>query len=854
MATSYWNPTSGNDSSDGLSVANAKLTIGAAETVAGSGGTVKITTGTHSLSGLVSFAGGMTYTSEDTNNPSHLAWSDIINDRLRYGVSAANETIFEYLKITGLRGNSGEAPIYQLATDLGATLTVRFCIFNTYSNYLGGGQFWNRTNNTGVGTFNFIGNQVFAEVDRGSSTSYLFVFHGGTFNILSNSFKVTAPTDNALFIAYSSVASQIISYQRNLAEFEFTTAPSLSFSGFTTTTRIGNMYFGDNGSLVLLNDEKRGNPLFIDPSNGNLTLLPNSPAITSGGGKNYEDGDTTVKWVDFKDTGSTGAGTWGEPYKDWAELDAAIQGQIVDTVYVFKAGDHNFGSINRDLGGNVTPITGSCTFIGQNKSSKPRIHFNNSTGYFRMTSNQDGATYIFKDLIIEGGNINKACINTNNTFVGSPYIECRNVDFITVNAQNTAAVSSDAGVWDRSIIQGCTVTMVNNTISSVARPFTYVGGFMDSISVVIKNYTSGTISGAQSFNHIGLPTHFTNIVVDSDFPMNFSVKPVGSTVSNVLSGTGSTITGGYSITEIDSALFIDPENGNLNLLPNSPAITSGGVGGDVYTGETADTWFDPTKTGATSTGADPANAFGRDELAALQAAIQAVGDGCIVGVVDGTMPLVTIDWSSNISGMTVRYIPQTYLGAVFDNWNANYWDIDASAGKTTYFEGFLMKDSRIAISNRGILYNDVTNATLHLKNCKIQNVTTAGSGPVFGNRGVFSNTTLESCTVYADNSSDYLINWSGSGQGVVTIKNCNIYWTNMLANTGSGFYVENSNIIIDRASPPNRVHTSGVSVIDSVSNILGTNLEDQGSDPLFLDPVAGNFELLPNSPCITLVS
>ena len=586
-----------------------------------------------------------------------------------------------------------------------------------------------------------------------------------------------------------------------------------------------------------------GAPLFIDPVNGNLNLLPNSPAITSGGGElSYEDGDATVSWADFNHTGGSDLGTFAHPFESRTSFEAAYNaGSFTNNTCVFKAGTHTWtgGTPSWTYSGGAQIL-----IIGQDPNNRPVL---TTAGPICISVKTNTQRITFQNLeFLDWGGTNIWAITCFNV---EQFITFRNVRcFPKNNTQATGLCGSQSGGQANLTVRGVEGIYREETFSTVIR-FFWSGTDLDinGLSISLNRDTEARLPTTYKRGYGSFSGDHAVFNYVSDMTQQADIPVTGTSGNNILP-TGSIITN-LNATLVDNPLFIDPTNNNLNLLPNSPAITSGsGVGGDVYTGETADTWFDPTKTGATSTGADPANAFGRDELAALQTAIQTVGDGCIVGVKDGTMPVTSITWTSNVSGMDVRFVAQTKYGVVFDSLNsAQFWQLDTSVGKTTSLEGFKIQNSRI-VSFTGAVFNDrnVSGCTTLYKDWIAVNVSTLNySIGLFGTTSAASTIILENVSIYADNATGGMFSYQYSGNPTIILRRCNIVWRSKLS---YDLQIEQSNLVNEGVSV---LATTVTPTVDSISNIINFSTQSQGSSPLFIDLVNGNFNLLPNSPAIT---
>lgn len=822
---SYWNPTSGNDSNDGLSVANAKLTIGAAETVAGLGGTVVITSGTHSLSGLLTFAGQRTYTSENPKNKTTLQWGDVLNDALAYAVNSANPTIISNIRFLGLRGNTSLAPIYQTNSDTSADLSVINCVFSTYGNYGGGGQFWNLTNSRGLGTFTFKGNQVVSETARGSSTSYLFVFREGTYNIEANSFYVTSTTDTDLAIIFSSNSTGILTFSLNNLFTSFTAAtPTISFNGIISNTRSKNVYYGDDALLGLVGGEIRQNWLPIDPVNANLSLLPNSPAITSGGVKNYESTATFatdgVKWLDFTEVGGTGTGLdYANPVRTYTEWQNAYAS---GDIWVVK-GDLSVGKTHDKGAGGWTFPAFPMTVIGEYKYYKAAT-LKITAGVNQVFNGPTGSELVTKHLTYSGcygGNpVNgifygfdkikvEACfLDPNPSHSGRVFQACDDVEIVGTQV-------SDKGV-NLSIAQAASTRLkaVGCTFAKLTSAIIESGTVVETLDSIIVNSVIGWGNLTQPKNCISL---------------------TGSTSINVAA----------DVTLVDSPLLIDPTNNNLNLLPNSPAITSGGET------VTADHWFAPSGVGL-GDGSSEANAqtFSQANLTAIEATL--AGSGGLIKFVTGTYTLAAhlkFCGTGSINGIAYK----AEDGCVIDGIDTYKIEFGGSnLIENIEFDNFKFLNGEFTDTFNRIRVVGTSGSSITFKRCHFDKTVT-GNGYVFSANIGGTTVTCRNCIFSGIlNSGGYSL----VGGAVVTSIDGSYYFRSG-SSTGAAL------VYLSTLSSTTLVESEVAITTPKLSGtISGTVYKDptivgviDGSEilekPLFIDPVNGNFGLLPNSPCIT---
>jgi len=796
----YWNPTSGNDSNDGLSVANAKLTIGAAETVAGLGGTVVLVNGTHSI-GTQSFAGGRTYQGE-TNGLATIALTT--NGTFSITGVSSDTTTLKNIKVT--YNNVSSAHILNFFG------TGRIDILsNTFTGDVSNVSGWNFAGQTFNGTLTFRHNTVSGLIERASSSANLFTTGSiaGDSIISNNSFYIETGTSSGLNVLNASAAGVI--FKDNLLQVD--NSISLTFGG-GTKVRSGNVYYGDDASLSLVSDEQRINPSFIDPSNSNLTLLPNSPAITSGGVSGLPDLSSYANVYYIDDTNSGGNGSQGNPWNwtnDWATV---ISTMADGDILVFDETDSYSSVGNRQMG---ILTSGMVTYASAKPLQLPCTQVNSTTAFLTMYN-----------IGFTGGRLfSNSGVTTMTTYGGIFTSTGTNMFSATVDWTALGTVLkgdtgiSSIGEWH---FTGC--TFYSNAISNNNGNSTFA-------KCLIMLTSSGSVTGGMTTSNAS-----------------------SSYFYNVTNSGGTDLSG--------DPLFIDPSNANLNLLPNSPAITGGGVSitGDYYLD------FSATPSGAND-----------GTIGNPWARFEEVGNNQTMKDED----VVLVTRSSH--GQT-----NTGTGLLYHGHNIIYRSADGDP----------------VVINRGSVILALAATGVAGRRITFDGVSINGSGTVGRILDFQNNGTQRECklvlknapwTVKINGSVEWLCSMSTSFQAnnEFTIENCSVRFTGSNAGSGSsvvssclnifarnvnvyseqttgaqvyfsglmnsGSYLRDINILVNltagySGSRPTLNTNSPLATVDNIvwaglnaAPLGGTNLTN--ADPLFIDAANGNFNLLPNSPAIT---
>ena len=284
-------------------------------------------------------------------------------------------------------------------------------------------------------------------------------------------------------------------------------------------------------------------PLFTDPSNGDFTLLPNSPAITAGGASIPDlTGYTNIYWVDPTGGGTPSvAGQTTDPTGPYWDFSAALTAATANDAIVFKDGSYTIGTIAAKDG---------VDFIGESWDAKVTL-----TSTFGITFTNVDCNIKNLDITYTGGADFFATYTADSAVeVSRCKITQDGTRYLVSTTVGSSVNFNGCEIYDNSTDGG--VYTVDSTFSNC----TYIKS------------TSGAV-----FTSSGTPTRS---IISSVFSgSGGSLGPVGTSIDSL-----SIVDGFSSLNQGGNPLFVDSSNNNFTLLPNSPAITAGGetVTGDFY--------------------------------------------------------------------------------------------------------------------------------------------------------------------------------------------------------------------------------------------------------------------------------
>lgn len=815
---SYWNPTAGNDTWNGLlpewdgGTGGPKLTIAAAEGVALSGGTVKVTSGIHLLSADVTFAGGMTYTSESKTSPSTIDLQFTANAQFIALVSS--DTYFDSLNLLGADFGSFHNSAFNLENSGGSKTLFTKCTLEAQktSNNTGScfGSTFGDLNPANVEMVGCVikpkalvaqGTFEYESLFHGRAQADIFTLRNCTIKIPSDNLSATLDGDTGVLTLESCLVSD---------DSGVLNADNFGANRVETDVLWENVINRTDTSL-----------LFIDPENNNLALLPNSPAITAGGGKNYPDtadfATDGVKWLDFNEAGGTGSGLdFNNPVRSYAEWQAAF---ATGDIWVVKEGVHDKGS-----GSWIFPA-GALTMIGQEtdptKCSLKITAGVNQVFYGDIATTGTEATFI--NLKFEGaygGNpvngifyrfdvvsVHGCFLDCNPLHGGRIFQTCPDCEIIgTILTENGLNVSLAQNASTRLKAIGCTV------------PLTTI------------LFETGTI------------LELAQGIIATKVPISWGSN---ANVQGCFGLTGSTsIHASADVTLVDDFLLVDPANNNLNLLPNSPAITSGG-------GFTPDWYLDLSigGTGGAGTSGSPWQSFA--DVPSIDAITYFVGDIIAVtgGTISGSQTVKSgYDYRSATANKQVVDTGSGYrLQQEASNYDTYYRNLRFDFGTNGGFFGYVATGTQTVkdVFESCLVFGDSTDNLFYSdRTLELINTSVGGTCIPQNNHGI----------IWARGS---LVSRS------LLVENCNFYLDCALAHANNKFagnytsaqvVLKNSIIVLNETTGntfsdgvSGTFTTTDVSIFGDTPSEIGTN----NGNPLFIDPANGNFNLLPNSPAIT---
>ena len=310
-----------------------------------------------------------------------------------------------------------------------------------------------------------------------------------------------------------------------------------------------------------------GDPLFANPLGGDFSLLPNSPALVVGksGAQLVSENQTsitiegitfnTIKWVDMN-AGGANLGTFADPFNSspTIEADAAAGG----ICYVLKDGIHSgLGTIaGGDNNWDVSAASGAIAMVAQNKHQAvipnvarwtfPSNHdgfikgikFDGvqtlSSGSYAIYKPGSSGRFFLLDMLFEGTATNNP--NLVNTSTG------RNL--VIKNSVFDGSQWAGSGRFFATGVNG--IVNIQNTIFQYPNSIiAQINGAAFSVNSTMKDCLLRNIS------HNGI----NNVSYDNCFSENKTGGPSYS-----------------GLEEVTTILFADPNNGNFNLLPSSPAL------------------------------------------------------------------------------------------------------------------------------------------------------------------------------------------------------------------------------------------------------------------------------------------
>ena len=574
-----------------------------------------------------------------------------------------------------------------------------------------------------------------------------------------------------------------------------------------------------NSHLEGTNGTNSGDPLFADPANGNLELLPNSPALAAGAASAplayaAEKGYTGTVW--YASPGGTGGGaSEGDP-DDLAGANASASG---GDVVILLDGEHTNSTIVYKTG---------VLFIAKNYGA---VTLSGSGNNVTINNTGSGLALRFKGVNIDWSNSANASIIYlhNQALFTWAFDECSVK--LTVGKGDPEGVlrgSPNSITWEFNnssmylVHTGATDTLISYAFGGRASNGIFNG---KNFSIYLEGQ-NGALVGA--FTNSGTGCSVKDCIIAAS--TNSSLGTIPGTINETFHT--------HNITGQDAdgdPLFADPANGNFELLPNSPALASG-----VET-ITPTHYYDTAATGANNGGA------GNDAFQSI-ADITGIPTGSIVQVIGAasqTDTLAGIDMS--------KY---TLVGDGASSTTLNL----AGSATSSNTDWFKFKNLTVELtSNIGDLTH--SGGQIIFENCDFN----AAAG-VVGYFGCFSGSVpggdflFQGCTITAENTN--------TGSGRAFARNTNISYDNCIVDFrmdssafSGGRFMNGSNGTFVNSTFYNGGEdigdawgtTATNSIIVGASSANGedsTNWRPSDGDPLMADPANGNYELLPNSPAL----
>jgi hypothetical protein len=803
MTTKYYNPTGGSNGNSGDSASDAYETLAYAESQTSGGDTIILVTGAHTVSTTLTYAGGRTYIGQK---------GAVLNLQDLYGInlslSASNDTVIQNIRFLDARRDGTNVGIIDIVSGSDdGILKLLNNTFITSQNNGGAAFFLDNSRGTLSSKITLSGNTIVVGVE-GSQSIYTI---GGS----------TIAQMEAIFNSWYFINTGTLS---NLRLYYSVTAATSKYNGFKTalpagvapsylgSTRVGNVYDSDSmTSPTLDTDEKYIKLLASDPSNGNLTLCSNSPAITSGGGKNYEDGDVTVKWFDSNHVdvgGEVRAGTFSDPFKALADVKAGYSDG--DTI-VIKEGTHILAS-----GFDAALNDASVYFIGQYADRTRQIIQGASTYDIDFTPIKTGHTLSFKNVSF--------------------------TEFSPSGSTFSIFYHGDGGSAQGTIqLIECDVSLA--TAATQRYAFSY--GFIDVKYCSFFGSWTSMLANATTFGDV-IFSSFSDITsiggtnIDYDYCVfceatNFNNH---TGVTNSYAKTGSTNLTGVGVT-LTNSLSADPDNNNLTLCANSPAISDG-------VSIIADAWVENLTDLETN-------------LSTIEAT---AGNGGTVGIRSGTYNLTGHLKFNDGDIANLNYVAEP--GVVINgggSWSVTRVDDTSTSNMKFYGISFQNLEVYDIGGTVGGAVNFTGFTTLTFSGCNFINIhgTTSARGCIGSFKSSIDNTTtfnFVSCVfsgyLDADDLVGFFGGYGGTSQSITfNLDLCTVYINKLCANGVDIFKIGGGSNSINVES--NCIFSSGnPAVVNNQNQAWNHNLTGVTDDgnPLFADPANGNFTLCSNSPAL----
>lgn len=574
-----------------------------------------------------------------------------------------------------------------------------------------------------------------------------------------------------------------------------------SFSGNQTFSLISGFTSGNTGT----------DPLFADPDNGNLELLPNSPALASGAGDTLDLSEVTgnIYWVQATGGSGTVTTTYAvngntKPGGTLGTFAAALAAAISGDVIVFTDGTYTWAT------GAVNLVAG-VSYIGENLkgATLTKSSGNFSVPVGTVEFHRLKHTYTAANCFTGASSTTSFVISRDNdwniTDSGNPYYlvdldSTRDIFLIS----RTGSFGTGFGFQSRVSYNFCSLVMVSSTASSFSSVFGTCTGSIK--NCIIDNATGKTLS-----------LSLGSVSISDSFVSNYSDRDDGD------------------------PLFADPANGNFELLPNSPALAAPETGVLGYvnfaTGNDGNSGLTPALPKATVAAAEGISGVEKIIFQDTQSGTTTLaGNGVIYDFSQAPAQTASGASLSILGGCTVRgYKYKAVTTGILATLTA------ANDVSKVYLEDWGLDFYGLASDVRYINTTGVAATSLlglEVKGFKARLGMASGaffSNAIYG--GTIPCTVTNSCFVGRGNTAP--------GQGNIlfyTSPNAPIYFNRCIFKKGGANSMNLYGSTYDRALE--------CIAVDDVAAIPSNFTTLALADPLFADPDNGNFELLPNSPAL----
>jgi len=296
MAESYFDPTSGDDTTGDGSYSTPYKTLNKAATEASDGDTIRLVNGTHTLTynetASTSINKNLTITSESDDATLAILDGDNYTYYTWWRVYGAVTVTFKNITITKMKNTGGNGSFTVNPVFVGSNTIIDGMIWD--DTYCGGGSY-GVVNANGNNQTVTIRNCIVKNLPPAGLHCFFSSFANTsavTHNIYNNTFYLN--TDNIHYgIIYSPSTNSTYNFKNNIVYNSSGTAQVVAASGDATeTVNLHNNCFHANSGAVTETSGSWGtvdsqdnittDPLFVSAATGNFKLRPTSPCIGTG--------------------------------------------------------------------------------------------------------------------------------------------------------------------------------------------------------------------------------------------------------------------------------------------------------------------------------------------------------------------------------------------------------------------------------------------------------------------------------------------------------------------------------------------------------------------------------------------